>query len=57
MLLVAILWNSLALTSNIVTDVAITMKCEGEERAPLGPARIYRRYTGLNLNSTKPPLT
>ena len=28
-----------------------------EERATRSPARNYRRYTGLNLNSTTPPVT
>ena len=28
-----------------------------EERAARGPAWNLRRYTGLNLNSTRPPLT
>ena len=30
---------------------------ECEERATRGPARYYRRYTGLTLNSTRPLLT
>ena len=49
----ALLWHYAA----SVDCLTVLSPDECEERAARGPAQNYRRYTDLNLNSRRPPLT